>query len=365
MAGKTGADPELSIAQPQRREGRNKLRVLEGKAVDGASRQGADTFEHPEAVHLVRFTGNPILGPVRDHPWESRYVLNPGVIKLNGKIHLVYRAVGEDGISRLGLAASEDGLVFDQRLEAPIFAPEAKSEAMGCEDPRLTLIDDRVYMLYTAYDGFTHQIAMASIRVDDFLNYRWGAWCRHGLVFPGTANKNAALFPERLNGKFTMLHRITPDIWIGFSPHLHCPWPGEEHAILARSASGHAWEATKIGAGSPPLKTRYGWLLLTHGVDSDHVYRLGAMLLDLADPTVVLYRSPNSILAPEDGCETGQPGASWVQNVVFTCGVAPALDGERMLDAESVILVYYGAADSVICVAQARVGDLIPGEQCR
>ncbi|MBC8511922.1 MAG: hypothetical protein H8D32_02960 [Dehalococcoidia bacterium] len=93
--------------------------------------------------------------------------------------------------------------------------------------------------------------------------------------------------------------------------------------MLARSASGHAWEAMKIGAGSPPLKTRYGWLLLTHGIGSDHVYRLGAMLLDLVDPTMVLYRSPNSILAPEDSCETGQPGASWVQNVVFTCGTAP------------------------------------------
>ncbi len=338
------------------------LRVLAGRAVDGVSRQGAATLEHPEAVHLVRFTGNPILGPVKDHPWESKYVLNPGVIKLNGKVHLVYRAVGEDGISRLGLAASEDGLVFNQRSETPIFGPEAKSEAMGCEDPRLTLIDGRIYMLYTAYDGLTHQIAMASISVDDFLNCRWGVWCRHGLVFPGTANKNAALFPERLNGKFTMLHRITPDIWIGSSPHLHCPWPGEEQTVLARSASGHAWEATKIGAGSPPLKTRYGWLVLTHGVDSDHVYRLGAMLLDLLDPTIVLYRSPNSILAPEDGCEMGQPGASWVQNVVFTCGAVPVLDGERMLDAENVILVYYGAADSVICVAQARVGDLIPGE---
>jgi predicted GH43/DUF377 family glycosyl hydrolase len=316
--------------------------------------------EYPRAGALVRFAGNPVLEPIKEHPWESKYVLNPGAINLRNKIYLIYRAVGEEGISRLGLAVSEDGFKFTERLDKPIFEPRSKSEEKGCEDPRLTLIGDRIYMIYTAYDGLVAQIAMASISVNDFLNYRWAGWRRHGLVFPGFTDKDGTLFPERFNDKFVMLHRVDPNIWITFSRHLSCPWPRGEHQILTGARSGMAWDGAKIGGGSQPIKTKYGWLLLTHGVDHAHIYRLGVMLVDVADPTVLLYRSPNPILEPTEEFEIGGTDRHWVPNVVFTCGAVPRENGEELFYSGNELLVYYGAADTAIGVANARISDLIP-----
>jgi len=311
---------------------------------------------------LSRFAANPIVEPVKEHPWESKSVFNPGVINIEGRIYLIYRALGEDNISRLGLAVSEDGFKFTQRLEEPIFEPKRKSEARGCEDPRLTLINGRLYMVYTAYDGLVAQIALASIGVDDFLNHRWETWRRHGLVFPGFTDKDGTLFPERFDGRFAMLHRVDPHIWLTFSPHLRCPWPRKEHKIVAGSATGMTWDGRKIGAGAQPIKTKYGWLLITHGNDHAHVYRLGVMLLDLGDPRVLLYRSPNPILEPTEKCEIGEPGTHCVPNVVFTCGAVPREGNKEILDDEDEVLVYYGAADSAVAVATAKVADLIPEE---
>ena len=318
------------------------------------------TPEYPRAGTLVRFAGNPILEPIKEHPWESRYVLNPGAINLKDKVYLIYRAVGDDGISRFGLAVSEDGFKFTERTDKPIFEPKGKSEENGCEDPRLTLIGNRIYMVYTAYDGLVAQIALASISVSDFLNYRWGGWRRHGLVFPGFVNKDGTLFPECFNGKFAMLHRVDPHIWITFSRHLRCPWPRGEHQILAGARSGMAWDGAKIGGGAQPIKTKYGWLLITHGVDHAHIYRLGAMLVDLADPTILLYRSPNPILEPTEKYEIGEIDKCEVPNVVFTCGAVPREDNKEILYSGSELLVYYGAADTAIGVASARIADLIP-----
>jgi predicted GH43/DUF377 family glycosyl hydrolase len=119
------------------------------------------------------------------------------------------------------------------------------------------------------------------------------------------------------------------------------------------------WDSLKIGAGSQPIKTKYGWLLIYHGVDRKRVYRLGVILADLANPERLLYRSPNPILSPETKHEIGREGESWTPNVVFTCGAVPAQDKE-VLDGGDEILVYYGAADTNICLATGRVGDLIP-----
>jgi len=334
----------------------------EVKEAEGVVPEQIVTPEQPPAGALSRFAANPIVESIKEHPWESKSVFNPGVINLEGRVYLIYRAWGEDNISRLGLAVSENGFKFTERLEEPIFEPKRTSEARGCEDPRLTLIDGRLYMVYTAYDGLVAQIALASIGVNDFLNHRWGAWHRHGLVFPGFTDKDGTLFPERFDGRFAMLHRVDPHIWITFSSHLRCPWPRKEHKIVAGPATGMAWDGRKIGAGAQPIKTKYGWLLITHGSNHTHVYRLGVMLLDLSDPRILLYRSPNSILEPTEKCEIGEPGTHCVPNVVFTCGAVPREGNKEMLDAEDEVLVYYGAADSAVAVATAKVADLIPEE---
>ena len=250
----------------------------------------------PLARDLVRYEGNPILEPLKEHPWESKYVLNAGAVRLEGSVYLVYRAFGEDEISRLGLAISEEGFEFNQRLAEPIFEPGGKNDAKGCEDPRLTLIGERLYMTYVAFNGTLAQIALVSIGIGDFIAHRWEKWHRHGIVFPRCNDKDGALFPEQFGGKYAMLHRVDPHIWITFSSHLRCPWSRKEHRILAGSTSGMMWDGHKIGAGAQPIKTKYGWLLITHGVDHDHVYRLGVMLLDLADPAKLIYRSPNPVL---------------------------------------------------------------------
>ena len=346
------------------RESKDLIPILLGEIHEARTvvRQVMPAEEQSPAKPMLRFPGNPVLRPISGHPWESRYVLNTGAVRLNGRVYIVYRAFGDDEISRLGMASSEDGFKFTERIEEPIFEPKTPSEVKGCEDPRLTLIDGRVYMVYTAYNGTVAQIASASISTDDFINHRWRRWHRHGLVFPGFTDKDGALFPEQFNGKYAMLHRVDPHIWITFSSHLRCPWPRKEHSILAGSRTGMVWDALKIGGGAQPIKTEYGWLLIYHGVDFDHVYRLGVMLVDLVDPTTLIYRSPNYVLEPTERFEVGERDDSWVPNVVFTCGAVPMEEGKGILGAHDEVLVYYGAADSVIGVATARIEDLIPEE---
>ena len=314
----------------------------------------------PEAGKLVRFDENPILKAIPEHQWESKYVFNPGALRLSGKIYILYRACSDDEVSRIGLAISSDGLHIEERLDSPIFGPADKWETRGCEDPRLVLIGERIYMLYTAYDSITAQIALASINLEDFLARRWSEWTRRGLMFPGFENKDATLFPETFNGRYVMYHRIEPSIWISFSECLDCPWPREDHRILLGPGAGTAWDGLKIGGGSQPIKTKHGWLLIYHGVDHSFVYRLGVLLVALDDPGRLLYRSPNPILEPEKSYEVGEEG-SYVPNVVFTCGAVPSVDKEVLEDDDEVLL-YYGAADTAACVATAKVSDLIPEE---
>ena len=159
-----------------------------------------------------------------------------------------------------------------------------------------------------------------------------------------------------------MLHRVDPHMWITFSPHMRCPWPRREHKILAGARTGMVWDGLKIGGGAQPVKTEFGWMLITHGVDHAHVYRLGVVLLDLVDPRIIIYRSPNFILEPTEKNAIGEPGKSWVMNVVFSCGVVPIGDNKEIYSAEDGFLVYYGASDSVINVATAKIADLIPQE---
>ena len=314
----------------------------------------------PEAEKLSRFPGNPILRVIPEHAWESKYVFNPGVIRLDGKIYILYRACGEDQVSRIGLAISPDGFNIEERLENPVYEPVAEWERRGCEDPRLVLIGKRIYMTYTAYDSVVAQIALASITLKNFLNRRWDKWERCGLAFPGFEDKDATLFPQKFNGRYVLYHRIEPSIWISSFDRVECPWPREEHRILAGPGAGMAWDGLKIGGGSQPIKTKYGWLLIYHGVDYCWIYRLGVLLVALDDPGRIIYRSPNYILQPEAICELGEEGC-YVPNVVFTCGAVPAVDKE-IIDDDDEVLVYYGAADTAICVAKAKVSELIPEE---
>ncbi len=314
-----------------------------------------ETTNEP-SKHLQRYEGNPLLQPIEDSSWENKYVLNPGALRLGNQVYLFYRAVGDDNISRIGLAIT-DGYRVIKRLPEPIFAPEIPEERMGCEDPRVIQIGDKIYMLYTAYDGNIAQIAAASIRVDDFLQGQYHDWQREGLAFKNIWDKDAIILPEKINDKYVVYHRIEPSMWVTYCKDIKFPLK-DKHAIILGPRPGRMWDSLKIGAGAQPLKTKYGWLLIYHGVDHNYVYRLGVILVDLNNPQKVIYRSPNPILEPEEDYEIGLSGA-WVPNVVFTCGAVPGSDKEILEDNDE-ILVYYGAADTSIGLAKASLADLIP-----
>lgn len=286
-------------------------------------------------MKLTRYSGNPILKPISQHPWESRTVFNCGVTQNNGKVILLYRAQGRDSdVSRLGYAESGNGFRF-VRQTRPVFVPEGPIEAKGAEDPRITFIDGRYQMLYTAWSRDSIQVARAS--TSDF-----HSWERHGVVFPGPDNKDAALFPRKINGRYCAFHRIPPAIWIAWSDDL-VHWDDVQPIMEPRTG---VIEPLKLGAGGPPLETPEGWLVIYHGVDHDLVYRLGVAMLDLDDPTKVIAWPSEPILEPEEPWER----VGDVPNVVFTCGTAEIGDE---------YFVYYGGADTVIAVATANKRDLI------
>lgn len=287
-------------------------------------------------MKLRRYKGNPILRPSEENKWESGAVFNCAAVYAGGLIHLLYRAIGEYDtyISRFGHAVSEDGLNF-KRFNNPVFEPQEDYEHFGCEDPRITKIENTFYITYTAlskraFSGSGNRVALAS--TENFRNYQ-----RHGVILPDMENKDAVLFPERINGKYVMFHRIKPDIWIAYSDNL-TQWYGHEIVMRPRENS---WDCKKIGAGAPPIKTEKGWLEFYHGVDEKKVYRLGAALFDLNDPSKLLARQDEPILEPEEDYELYGD----VPNVVFTCGA---------IEKDDSFYVYYGGGDKVICVAISR-----------
>jgi predicted GH43/DUF377 family glycosyl hydrolase len=297
---------------------------------------------------MNRFRGNPILAPQPKNAWESRMVFNAAAIYAKGKVHLVYRAMGNDGVSRLGYASSSDGYHIDERLPAPVFEPSTHVEKYGCEDPRLTPINGRYYMCYTAFGSRvlgTHQIAMTSILADDFAHQRW-AWGKRWLPFSGVRNKDAALFPRKINGRYVLLHRVNPDICIAYSDDLK-RWCDIKAIVQPRH---RRWDSLKVGIAGPPLETDDGWLLIYHGVNFEKTYALGILVLNKNNPESVMYRSQKPILQPLEQYE--RYGA--VPNVVFSCG-AVKIDDK--------VLIYYGGADTVVCVATYAFDELQPHKE--
>lgn len=286
-------------------------------------------------MKLVRHPENPLLEPIAEHQWESRNVFNCGVLNHGEKIVLVYRGQGrENDVSHLGYAESTDGVHFT-RMPEPVFSPGNPAEVNGVEDPRLTVLDGRIHMLYTAWAPDAIQVGRAST-----MDFR--TWERHGIVFPGPDNKDAALFPRKVNGRYVAFHRVPPSMWIAYSDDM-VTWSDYREIMMPREG---CYDDLKLGAGGPPIETDLGWLVIYHGVDKDLVYRLGVALLDKDDPTKVLNRPKEPVLVPEEPWELKGD----VPNVVFTCGTAEM--GEDYL-------VYYGGADRVIALATANKQELL------
>lgn len=317
-----------------------------------------------KGLQLERSPFNPIIEP-RLYSWESKATFNPAAFMADGKIHLIYRAIGDNDVSVLGYASSLDGHNFRDRPTHSIyhkFGKFIKSDDPidyvsgggwngGCEDPRVTLIDYTVYMLYTAFDGWgSLRIALTSIKLDDFKKKRWN-WEKPILISPpGEIHKNWVLFPEKINGKFAILHSISPEILIDYIEDFK-EFDDTKFINSLHSSSPlwkSSWDNMVRGVGPTPIKTEIGWLVLYHAMDKKDPdrYKLGAMILDFNDPTRILYKSQNPILEPDEYYEN----EGFKAGVIYSCG-AVVKDGE--------LFVYYGGADSVVCVASVELSSLL------
>ena len=311
----------------------------------------ADTSKQ---VSFRRHPGNPIICPRPGNPWEAKAAFNPTAFQLDGKVHIIYRAMSKDNVSVFGYATSLDGVKIEERLTEPIYVPRAKFEQKkgsgnsGCEDPRATVIGSTLYLCYTAFNGRQPpRVALTSIPLRQFLRREWD-WREPVLISaPSLDDKDAAIFPEKVNGKYLIFHRICDDIDIALVDTLDFDgktWLEEGRWLKQRREH---WDNRKVGICGPPFKTAKGWVLLYHGISkNDGMYRVGAVLLDLQQPSKIIGRTEKPLLEPETDYEK----KGEVPNVVFPCGNVVIKD---------TVYLYYGGADKVVGVATLKIKDLL------
>jgi predicted GH43/DUF377 family glycosyl hydrolase len=300
-----------------------------------------------ERWRFHRYEDNPIIVPDKTHPWEAQATFNPAALRIKNKTHLLYRALSMDNTSSLGYASSKDGFTFDEKNIDPVYVPREDFEAKkiaggnsGCEDPRLTKIGKNIYMCYTAFDGIgPPRVAVTSITEKNFLEKNW-QWEKPILITPpGFDDKDTCIFPEKTNGKYFVVHRVGDEICGDYIKTLDFKKETVQKCIRIIGPRINMWDSLKVGISAPPIKTKYGWLLIYHGVSKSHsTYRIGAVLLDLDDPAIVLARTTDSIFEPEEIYEK----IGVVNNVVFPCGAT---------EKDGLIYIYYGGADAVVGVA--------------
>lgn len=327
-------------------------------------------------MKLEKHPDNPILLPHPGHPWENLVVCNPGVIHDNGVFHMLYRAAGNDAdhVIHFGLATSMDGIHFKRESDQPILSPSEDGPDAGCiEDPRIVKLDGHFYITY-AYRAYKprqywlhetnaaynpndptlpplfgqNMTASGLLLSDDLRTFR-----RLGRITrPEVDDRDVILFPEKIDGKYVMLHRPMqwagpeyatkfPAIWLSYSDDL-LTW--SESTLLAKGQFD--WEC-KIGGSTPPLKTPQGWFVIYHAVDTEGIYRVGVLMLDLEDPSKILARTPMPIMEPEADYEWE---GLYPHGVVFpTANVV----------VDDKLYVYYGCADQSIGVATAHFPSLV------
>lgn len=322
-------------------------------------------------VHLNRHHNNPIIKPKPENYWEYDSTFNPAAIHFENKVHLIYRAIGKNGVSVFGYASSNDGISISERLNKPAFAVADFSHYskddqalypsnyvsggswIGCEDPRITKIGERIYMTYTSFDGWNPPgVALTWISAKDFLHKNW-TWKRPILISkPGQIQKNWMLFPEKINGKYAILHSITPSVSIEYVDNL------DKEGLVIESCKKPSkdekrWDNIMRGAGAPPIRTEHGWLVLYHAMDKKdpNRYKVGAMILDFKDPTKIIHRSSCPILEPDASYEND----GYKAGVVYVCGAVIKDD---------TLFVYYGGSDSVVCVATADIKEFLKDITC-
>jgi len=330
-------------------------------------------------MKLQRFEGNPILSPNPANAWESLVATNPGAWydEDQKRVFLLYRAAGADPahVIRLGLATSGDGYHFTRAGAEPAFGPSPDGFDGGCvEDPRIVRFGEHYFVTYASrpfppgqYWTPNNAVATPPPMPAEFpqafrnnatatglaITTDFRRWLRAGrLTSPMVDDRDVILFPEKIGGRFVMMHRPmnwvgpkygtdAPAMWISFADDL-LAWG--DSRLLAKGK--YDWEGGKIGGNTPPIRTPYGWFTVYHGVGNDWKYRLGAFLLDLEDPSKVLHRTPDWLLEPVEPYEL----VGHYPGVVFPCG-SVVIDGT--------LFVYYGGADKYVGLATCRFDELL------
>lgn len=331
-------------------------------------------------MQLKRYDGNPILKPKPANAWEALVATNPGgwYDEKRREVVMLYRAAGNDIEHRIhfGLAISKNGYDFERVSDEPVFSPSLDGLDGGCvEDARIIKIGEWYYVTYATRafppgqywvkgpytppkppEDFPYLLRENATSTHLALTKDFKTWIRAGrLTDPRVDDRDVILFPEKINGKYMMLHR--PMNWVGpeYGTDQPAMWISSADDLLAwenpklLAKAEFAWENQKIGGNTPPLKTKHGWLALYHAVGVDRKYRLGAMLLDLKDPSIVLYRSTDPILVPEEKYSYEFDGPyRW--GICFPCGNVVIDD---------TLFVYYGGADRYVGVATCPMAQIL------
>ena len=334
----------------------------------------------------MKVTKEGVLLEPSDNEFEDRAVLNPACVQKNNEVHLFYRAVTGHNRSTIGYCRLDGPAKVVERSPKPVLVPEHDYENYGLEDPRIVSLDGTYYLFYTAYDGKNARIAYATSRdlktwkkhgiisanctydeAEDYFRrnrsqlkekYFWFESYYKDVVAPDVLlwEKDSFILPEKINGKFALIHRILPEMQIAYfdkfselaSKEYWCKYLSKlgEHVILEPN---YGYESRNIGGGAPFLKTEEGWLNIYHAVQDRNlgkVYHASAALHDLNDPTKVLGRLAKPLLSPTEDYELKGD----VDDVVFPSSYSKF--GDKLY-------LYYGAADARIAVASFSLPDLI------
>jgi predicted GH43/DUF377 family glycosyl hydrolase len=331
---------------------------------------------------MLKINDEGIILEKTDLEFENRAVLNPACIQVGDITHMFYRAVNQNNISSIGYCQLKDNKVI-KRLDKPVLFPETDYEKMGIEDPRITYLDGTYYLFYTAYDGKDALIAYATSR--DLVHF-----VKQGLISPKISydeaedifrgsgirerysmfeifykekegknillfEKDASLFPQKIGGKFALLHRILPGIQViyfnDFSDLTDSYWRDYFKNLGDFIALDPLFwfESRNVGGGASPIETEDGWLIIYHAVEDTplgKIYHAAAALLDLKNPLKVLGRLSEPLFSPKAPWEK----SGVVGNVVFPTGVV-VRDGR--------LYIYYGAADKLIAAKSLVLSELL------
>ena len=298
---------------------------------------------------------------VAERPKQKDTVISFPILAQTGEIHIIEiekndpeliatdaRVINYKGVdylttlSHLRLLCSEDGHNFYEPENYPHLVGEGMLETFGIEDCRVAQIEGTYYLTFTS-------VSDNGVGVGLRTTTDWKNFTKHGMILPAH-NKDCAIFEEKINGLFYALHRPSSVdiggnyIWIASSPDgIH--W-GNHHCII-KTRKG-LWDSKRVGAGAAPIKTDKGWLEIYHGANENHMYCLGAFLMDLEDPTKVIARTIDPIMVPAEEYEL----SGFFGNVVFTNGHIVEPDGDTLT-------LYYGASDEFVCGAQFSIKEIL------